>query len=142
MDEPLKYRTRVDMLLWGSRICFGLVLLWNIQCAAAFLVSPGIFAPGFEVSGTPGDAIMRGYGILFLMWNVPYLVAMWNPRKYRTSVIEAICMQVIGLVGESFLLISLPAGHAMARETIMRFVWFDGIGLALLMFAGWITRKR
>jgi len=44
------------------------------------------------------------------MWNVPYLVALWNPRRNRVSLWEALVMQVVGVIGESIILFSIPAG--------------------------------
>ena len=125
---------------WFARALIGLVFLWNIQCAAAFLASPGAFAAGFELTGAPGEGMIRGLGILFLMWNVPYAVALLDPVRRRVSLYEAFAMQAIGLAGESLLLASLPAGHAALRMSVTRFIWFDGAGLALLALAAVLGR--
>jgi hypothetical protein len=74
-------------------------------------------------------------GILFLMWNVPYALAAWHPRRHRTSLLEALIMQAIGLLGETALLLLLPPGHEPLRATAMRFIFFDGFGLLLLLVA-------
>ena len=66
-----------------TRILIGLVLLDNIQAAILFLVSPGAFAPGFELSGVTGNAVIQGIGLLFLMWCVPYLVAFLDPPSTK-----------------------------------------------------------
>jgi hypothetical protein len=128
--------------LWLGRVLIGLVFFWNIQCAIAFLVAPATFAPGFELSGPAGDAIVRGVGVLFLMWNVPYAVALWHPIRHRVSLYEALAMQAIGLVGESLILWSLGGGHPVAAGSVQRFIVFDGAGLALLALAAWVTRGR
>jgi hypothetical protein len=128
--------------LWVSRVLIGAVILWNVQCAVAFLAAPGTYAPGFELDGPVGEAMVRALGVLFLMWNVPYLVALLHPVRHRTSLYEAIAMQAIGLVGESVILRSLGAGHPTAGSTVLRFIAFDGAGLALLALAAWITRAR
>ena len=126
--------------VWAARISIGAVILWNVQCAIAFLIAPGKYAPGFELSGPAGEAMVRGLGVLFLMWNVPYLVALLNPVRYRVSLYEAIAMQAIGLAGESLILWTLGAGHPLVSSTVLRFIAFDGAGLAALLAAVWIPR--
>ena len=86
--------------------------------------------------------MIRGLGVLFLMWNVPYAMAMLNPQKYRISLFEAIIMQTTGLVGETIIFLTLSTDHFTARSSLARFITFDGGGLASLLLAGWITRKR
>ena len=71
---------------------------------ARLSLAPATFAPGFELGGAAGAAAVRGMGVLFLMWNVPYAVALWHPVRYRMSLYEAITMQAIGLIGESLIL--------------------------------------
>ena len=66
-----------------ARLLIGIVFLWNVQCGMVFLLWPERYAPGFELTGAPGAAAVRGLGVLFLMWNVPYAVALWNPLRYR-----------------------------------------------------------
>jgi hypothetical protein len=126
--------------IWLGRALIGAVFIWNVQCAAAFLVVPAVYAPGFELSGAAGEAMVRGVGVLFLMWNVPYFVALLNPIRHRTSLYEALAMQAIGLAGESLILWALAGGHLVASRTIARFIAFDGVGLVLLIVAAWITR--
>ena len=129
------------MRLWLARILIGLVLFFNIQCAILFLWKPEAFASSFELTGTPGMEMVRGLGLLFLMWNVPYAVALFNPQKHRISLFEAIAMQTIGLVGETFICLTLPSTHFIARNTLFRFIAFDSSGLVALLLAVWITRK-
>jgi hypothetical protein len=123
-----------------SRIMVGAVLLVNLECAVAFLIWPGFYAGSFELSGVPGEAMLRGLGVLFLMWNVPYAVALWHPIRYRTSLFEALAMQTIGLVGESFIYSSLPLNNNLARSSLARFIIFDFLGLLSLVSAAWLTR--
>ena len=44
--------------------------------------------------------------------------------------------EIVGLVGESLLLATLPAGHDVLAASVLRFVAFDGAGL-VLMGAAW-----
>lgn len=125
-----------------ARIAIGLVFLWNIQCALAFLVWPARFTASFELSGTPGEAALRGVGVLFLMWNIPYAVALSHPLRQRTSLYEATAMQAIGLLGEGFIWLSLPAAHGVLQASLQRFITFDGAGLVLLLLAVWLGRLR
>jgi hypothetical protein len=137
----VKNRTLTQISPWISSSLIGLVLFFNVQCGLVFILIPGMFTAGFQVAGSAGEAIVRGFGILFLMWNVPYGFALWNPKRNRTSLIEAILMQGIGFAGESLILAALPAGNGAAQGTILRFILFDGCGLAALLLAGWISRK-
>jgi len=70
---------------------------------------------------------------------VPYVFALLHPRKNFRSLTEAVLMQAIGLVGEWFLLRSVPAANAMLRGAIRRFVLFDAAGLLLLLLAALFT---
>lgn len=133
---------RPDPRLWTARLLIAIVVGWNLECAAAFLRHPQTFAPAFELSGIPGAAAVRGTGILFVMWNIPYLVALWNPRRHRLSLGEALAMQAIGLLGESLLLASLPDGHAVLHAAILRFIVFDAAGLVLLTAASLLVHLK
>jgi hypothetical protein len=127
--------------LWVGRVLIGMVLFINIQSALAFFFRPATYAHWYELEGIAGDAAIRGVGVLFLMWNIPYIVALIHPQKYHISLLEAIVMQMIGLTGESFILNALPAEHAILRGSIIRFIAFDGGGLVALILAAWFARK-
>ena len=128
--------------VWLARLLVGLVFAWNVQAALVFVLSPGAFVRGYELSGVPGEAAVRGVGVLFLMWNVPYAAALWNPVRYRLALTLARVMQLVGLVGESFILSTLGAQHFILRASILRFILFDGAGLALLALAAWLVRHE
>jgi hypothetical protein len=132
---------KIDLRLWLVRLLIAAVVGWNLQCALAFLLNPGAYAAGFELAGIPGDAAVRGTAVLFVMWNIPYVVALWQPRRRRVSLWEALAMQVVGVVGESLILFSLPAGHAILYGSLVRFVAFDAAGVLLLAGALLLTRK-
>jgi hypothetical protein len=117
------------------------VILFNLQAAVVFLLWPERYGPGLELEGAVGDAMLRGLGLLFVMWNVPYAVALWHPIRQRISLYEALAMQTIGLVGEAIIYNSLPITHALLRASILRFIGFDVLGLVLLAVAAWITRR-
>ncbi|HEX7567219.1 MAG TPA: hypothetical protein VF355_01490 [Anaerolineaceae bacterium] len=123
---------------WLARLLIGPVFFFNVQCALAFLIAPQDFSPAFELAGAPGEGMVRGMGILFLMWNVPYAVALWNPWRNRRSLYEAVAMQAIGFGGETLLLLTFPTGHALVRSAVERFMLFDASGLVLLVLAKWI----
>jgi hypothetical protein len=125
--------------LWAGRVLIGAVILWNVQCAIAFLAAPATYAPGFELVGPAGEAMVRGMGVLFLMWNVPYFVAFVHPVRHRTSLYEAVAMQAIGLIGESLILWTLDGAHPVVSSTLLRFIAFDGAGLLALLAAVWAT---
>ena len=83
--------------------------------------------------------MVRGLGLLFMMWNVPYAVALWHPVRCRVSLVEAVTMQTIGVTGETLLLATLPAGHNVIQASITRFIIFDASGLVLLLVAFWLA---
>jgi hypothetical protein len=126
-----------------ARALIGIVLGVNLQSAVALLIWPAIYAGQLELAGAPGgEAAVRGFGVLFLMWNVPYAVALWNPARYSLALHICLVMQAIGLLGEIFIFTSLPPAHEMARSSLMRFIVFDAFGLAALLLAAWLARGR
>ena len=127
--------------LWIARILVSFVLIVNVQSALTFLLSPTRYAPAYELGGSAGAAVIQGFGVLFLMWNVPYFVAAWHPKRYRLVLIICIVMQAIGLLGESYIQWGLPLEHSILRNSIMRFIIFDGSGLVALLLAAWLTRR-
>jgi hypothetical protein len=142
-EHPPRNDTRKsDLHVWASRLLIATVVTWNLQCALVFFLHPEIYAPGFELTGIQGEAAMRGFAVLFMMWNIPYLVALWHPRRQRVSLWEALVMQSVGLIGESLILFTLPTGHPILHTSILRFIAFDGAGVVLLGFALVISPKR
>jgi len=121
------------------RLLILLVLAMNLQCALAYIFNPLPYVAPFELSGEPGRAAVVGIGILFVMWQVPYVFALVHPERNRRSLLEAILMQAIGLVGESLLLRSMPLAHTALRASILRFIIFDAGGLLLLLTAAAFT---
>jgi hypothetical protein len=132
---------KLDSRLWAARLLIAVVVVWNLECALVFLLNPAVFAPGFELSGVPGEAAVRGFGVLFVMWNIPYLVALWQPQRNRLSLWEALVMQLIGVIGESLIFSSIPLGHVVLRTSMLRFIMFDGAGVLLLIGAAWLVSK-
>jgi hypothetical protein len=123
------------MRIWVSRSLIAIVTAWNLQAAAVFILAPESFARAYELSEIPGEAAVRGFGILFLMWSIPYVYAIIDPVRFRLGLVFALWMQSIGLLGESYILFTLPAEHAILSASILRFIIFDGIGLVLLSIA-------
>lgn len=128
-------RSKSIRLTWLARALIGTVTFSNLLAAFQFMLRPEIYAPGFELQGESGAAVIQGMGLLFLMWNVPYIVALLNPVRYFISLIEAVTMQAIGVVGESLLLALLRGEHPLIRDSVARFIFFDGGGLLLLLVA-------
>ncbi len=125
---------RISRLNIG-RILIGVVVFINLQCALLFLLFPSTYAPAFELSGIPGENVISSLGILFVMWNIPYLFALVHPKKYRVSLIQAILMQTVGFVGESILWINIEPAYSIMKSSLFRFMVFDGGGLLLLLAA-------
>lgn len=130
---------------WIVRVLIGIVVFFNLDAAFSFMVYPKAYAPGFELYGVPGEAMIQGMGLLFLMWNVPYIIAILDPEKHFISLIASVIMQAIGVFGESILLIRLPGEHPLIKSSTLRFIVFDASGLILLgiaLFIAWRVRKK
>jgi hypothetical protein len=128
-------RDKTGMQEWTARGLIAIVLGMNLACAIDFIARPNLYLGAYELSGEVGRVVIIGFGILFLMWQVPYFFALFHPYRYRIALIQAILMQTIGFIGESLLLRTIPTQHAVLRESILRFVYFDGGGLLLLILA-------
>ena len=131
-----------NIRLWLARLLIFSVTVWTLQAALAFILWPDAYSPGFELSGLPGAVAVRGTGLLFLMWNLPYLVALWHPLRYRLALKLALAMQTVGLVGESLIFLGLTPGHVLLQASILRFILFDAAGLVALAAAFWLGRKE
>lgn len=118
--------------VWIARAAVAAVCAWNLSAAVPFALVPARYAAGFEASGVGGEALVRGMGILFLMWQVPFLPVIWDPRRHGACFGAIIAMQAVGLAGEVWMMSGLPSGHLALRATGMRFIAFDAAGLALL----------
>ena len=132
--------SRFDGRIWLARLLIAAVIAWNLQAAFSFLMDPDAYAPAFELGGAAGAAALRGMAVLFVMWNVPYLVACFQPRRRRLSLWEALVMQIVGVLGETFILFGLPAGHILLAGSLIRFIAFDAAGLPALGAALFLTR--
>jgi hypothetical protein len=136
-----KNKTKKILYFGLSRFLIGLVLIINVQCAVWFLINPTYYAPFYELTGIPGETAIQGFGILFLMWNVPYALAAYHPIKFQISLFEAVLMQSIGVLGETKIFLGLPTGYPILKSAIKRFIVFDGMGLILLIIASYMTIK-
>jgi hypothetical protein len=129
-------------LTWLSRFLIGTVTFLNLQAAVYFLFSPQDYVAAFELTGEPGAAVIRGMGLLFLMWNIPYIIAVIHPIHHFLSLIEAVVMQGIGVFGEMIILFTLPGVHPQIHASVVRFILFDGGGLVLLLLSMYIIGKQ
>lgn len=131
-------------IVWFARVAFAAVFALNVMCALQFVIDPGSYAGAYELEGVAGEAAVRGIGIAFLMWNATYPAFIAAPPRFRVLGWVILAQQAIGLVGESLLLCSLPAGHDVLAGSVMRFIAFDGAGLVLMgvAFALLVVRSR
>lgn len=120
---------------WVSRLLIGIVTFLNLQAAVLFMLVPYRFVSSFELTGETGKAVIQALGVLFLMWNVPYIFALINPIKNRISLVQANIMQAIGVIGETGILIRLEGSHPILSASVTRFIIFDACGLVLLLAA-------
>jgi hypothetical protein len=134
-------RSDSRLRLWSARGLILSVFCANLTAAIPFILNPERFVPGFELSGLSGEVSVRGLGIVFLMWNATFPPVIFLPDRFRLLFSVMLVQQMIGLFGETAMWLSLPAGHAALRATGMRFMLFDGFGLAALICAFFLSRK-
>ena len=118
-----------------ARFLIAAVTAFNLQAAFALLVSAPGYAAVLDVAGESGTLLVRAVGLLFIMWNIPYLFALADPVRNRSALIEALIMQTIGLAGET-LLLTISGSSLQAVQTILyRYIFFNAGGLVLLLIA-------
>lgn len=122
----------VKIAIWVVRLCFAFVFVVNVQCALGFALAPEAYMGAYELGGVPGRVATQGIGIAFLMWNCTYPLVIWKPQQHRTLAGVILAQQVVGLIGESAMRATLPAGHDLLASSIDLFITFDAIGLALM----------
>ncbi len=120
---------------WISRLAVAIVFAINLWCAFGFIIDPGGYMGAYELAGVSGKVAIQGIGVAFLMWNATYPLVLVNPAKHRTLFAIVLAQQLIGIAGESVILLTLEAGHSLLRASIMRFIAFDAGGLFLMAFA-------
>ena len=122
---------------WVVRVCFTVVFVWNVLCAFQFLVAPASFVGAYQLSGVAGEAAVRGMGVVFLMWNATYPAFLVNPVRFKVLGWVIAAQQLIGCVGEAFILVMLPApDFELLAASIQRFLIFDAAGLVLMVLSG------
>lgn len=117
---------------WTARLAVTLVFVVNVQCALSFIFDPASYMPGFELAGVAGEAAVRGLGVAFLMWNVTYPAVIAQPYRFHALFVVVLIQQAVGLLGESWILATLPAGHDALAGSIGRFITFDAFGLVIM----------
>jgi len=135
---------RQRWIVWAARAAVTVVCVSNLSAAIPFVLKPEAYAPGFEASGYGGAALVRALGLAFVMWQVAFAPVIWNPRL-RACFLVILGMQVVGLAGETWAVLTMPAGHDALRATAQRFIAFDAAGLVLLTLAYlavWISSAR
>ena len=119
-----------------ASVLISLVCVLNIQAGLYFYFNPQKFTAAYELTGIPGEISVAGVGLLFIMWNIPYFFALYNPIKFKISLIQANIMQIIGVIGETALLFRFShAEHPQLANSLLRFIIFDSVGLLLLFLA-------
>jgi hypothetical protein len=123
-----------NIRIWAARFFVLLVTAWNIQCALVFLISPASYAAGFNLEGALGAAMVRSIGLLFLMWNIPYIAALIHPDRWRVTLWVALIQQTIGVMGEIW--IRNQTSHLIELQaSLLKFILFDAPGILCLGLA-------
>jgi len=121
-----------NISFWFARLAVGLVFIVNLSCALSFIFQPERYAAGFELAGLQGKVVVQSFGILFLMWNATYPPVLLHPQRQMTLFAVILVQQAIGVAGETWMWLGLPPGHTALWSTGLRFIIFDGLGLALM----------
>ena len=127
---------------WIARLLVLVVFVVNVQCALQFVLWPWDYVGAYQLEGASAEAVVRSIGICFLMWNTTYPPVIVRPERYRMLFGVVIAQQLVGLVGESLLYLSLGPELPILASSVMRFIVFDGAGLVLLAVAFAFTRAR
>ncbi len=136
-----RYKSIKNGTTWLSRTLIGLVFFINMLCAIQFIVQPAAYSYQFDLSGEQGVVVIRSVGILFTMWNVPYAIAMLDPVRFKVALISALIMQLIGFIGETCLYMNVQ-NLLNTKQSILRFMYFDLAGFAILIMAYLLISKR
>ena len=116
-----------------ARLAFALVFAVNVHCAVGYLIHTEAFLPSFDATGEAGIVALRGIGVAFLMWNATYPAVIWDPARFRALAFVVLVQQGIGLAGESWIYLGIPAEYPALMATIRAFIAFDGFGLAVML---------
>ena len=127
---------------WVARVLVALVFFINVQCALQFVLWPEAYTAAYQLEGASAEAIVRSFGICFLMWNATYPPVIVHPGKYRVLFGVVIAQQAIGLVGESLLYMGLGAELSVLASSVLRFIVFDAAGLVVLVIAFIVSRRK
>ena len=127
---------------WIARLLVLVVFVVNVQCALQFVLWPWDYVGAYQLEGASAEAVVRSIGICFLMWNTTYPPVIVHPKRYRMLFGVVIAQQLVGLVGESMLFLSLGPGLSVLASSVMRFIVFDAAGLVLLAVAFALTRTK
>ena len=138
---PAEAVQREARKVWIARVLVTIVIFINLQAALQYLLNPNAYSGAFELEGIPGMAAVMCVWILYVMWQVSYVLAAINPAAHRLSMTEAVLMQAIGLLGETWLRTRIPVEHTVLRNSILRYIVFDAGGLVLLAVAWALVNK-
>ena len=150
-NKPRRRKPPTSMVVatWAVRACFAFVFVVNVQCALGFALTPEAYMGAYELAGASGRVAIQGIGVAFLMWNCTYPLVIWKPQRHTTLAGVVLAQQVVGLIGESAIRATLPAGHDLLASSINLFIAFDaaglllmGISLAVFLFTRNLCSKR
>lgn len=126
-----------------AKLLYTAVFVSNMICIVSFIVDPAGFVGSYQLNGAAGGvAAIQGYGVAFAMWNVTYLFFIPG-RKYNPALgLTIIVQQVVGLIGELYIMFGLGEHMEQLTASITRFVWFDAGGLVLLLIGYALYRQK
>ncbi|WP_251230975.1 hypothetical protein [Adlercreutzia aquisgranensis] len=132
--RPPRRRSQAAASQWAVRLAYLLVFAVNVQCALSFAADPQSFVGAYQLqgAGSAGLAAVQGIGVAFLMWNCTYPAVIASPKRFFSLAVVVLVQQAVGLVGETVILLQLPAGYDVLTASVVRFIQFDAFGLVLM----------
>ncbi len=130
--------------VWAARVAVALVLASNLSAAIPYLLDPDHYGAAFELHGVAGAAMIRGLGVMFVMWTVAYLPLIVHPDRHPALFGVILAQQVIGLAGESLDPRFTPRRPCGARDQRYAFHCLRRCGArgALLLASPGVVRIR
>jgi hypothetical protein len=124
---------KLTIWTWIARVMVFIVFFWNVQSALEFIMIPEGSIASYELAGVSGIVALQGIGVAFLMWNATYPVVIFKPIKFMVVYGIVLVQQIIGLIGESYILSTIPLDYYILRGSIIRFIIFDGAGFIMMV---------
>lgn len=97
-------------------LILGWYSLFNLQATFVFHPYPEKYISRFELEGAVRTSMLRGLGVLFVIWNFPYAMALWYPIHHLLFLYEALSMVTIGYFREAIIFTKPPGIYSSIKN--------------------------